>query len=657
MNAADLTASRAQYPRLFEPLRLGPISLKNRIVNSAHQTGFAADGRYTPQLMSYHREVAAGGAAAIISQATCVTDEYVDLWNVDDSIVEQYREIRALVADHGAHYLAELFHPGRQGTYRGAGAAIHHAPSAVPLRDHGNHWRVPHEITAAAIPAIIDAFGAAARRCRQGGLSGIVLHFAHGNLVEQFMSPLTNRRRDDWGGPLANRLRLAREVLLAVRDGAGPDLAIGVRITGAGLDRGEPDDLDMLEIAGTIDSWQLADFFDVTMGHYSDGLNAARNMPNMTFRPGLWGRYGKAMRAVVSVPVTLVGRINHPWLAEELIAGGSCDAVVMARALIADPYLPRKAQAGRSDQIRPCVGAMNCVNHLHRGRAIRCIQNPVVGREAAWGGELELASARRRIVVIGGGPAGLECARVAASRGHQVTLLEQAAVLGGQVRVAAAAPTRAELGQITEWLSRQCQAEGVDVRLGIEATATVIDALEADAIVVATGSRMPLLDLDTSLPVADAAAAITGQADLAGHVVVFDEFGDWPGISAAHALAAGGAAVELVTPVAFPGAALEDSNWRTCYEQLTALGVAFHPVAEIASVRGDDVVIRHGFGRAERVIPKVSALVGVRFPVAVDALYRQFATAAAEVHLAGDAMSPRGIEEAIYDGHRIGRVL
>jgi 2,4-dienoyl-CoA reductase-like NADH-dependent reductase (Old Yellow Enzyme family) len=646
-----------QFPHLFKPLQLGPITLKNRIINSAHQTGFAAGGRYTPQLMNYHREIARGGAALIISQATCVTDEYVDLRNVDDTIVGQYRDVMRMMSGYGTHYLAELFHPGGQGSYTGTGAAIHHAPSAVPLRDHGNRWRVPHEIDEPAIAALIGAFGAATRRCREGGLSGVILHFAHGNLVEQFMLPRTNRRNDAWGGSLDNRLRLAREILLAVRQAAGPGLAVGVRITGTDLDRGELGQLDMLEIAGTIDSWRLADFFDVTMGHYSDGLNAARNMPNMTFRPGVWAKYGKAMREILGVPVSLVGRINHPWVAEELIAGGSCDAVTMARALIADPYLPAKAAAGQIEQIRPCVGAMNCVNHLHSGGSIRCIHNPVVSREAAWGGQLQPTATRRRVLVAGGGPAGLECARVAARRGHQVTLLEAGSYLGGQVRVAAMAPARGELAQITEWLASGCREVGVDLRLDTEATLDLIDELRPDVVVVATGSRMPPLTLDAAMPVSDATAAITGRAGLGGHVVVFDELGDWQGVSTAHAVAARGAAVDLVTPVAFPGAALEDSNWRTSYEQLTALNVRFHPVAEIASVRGGDVVIRHGFGRAERVIAGVDAIVGVTFPAARDELFRQLRAAGREVHLAGDALSPRGIEEAIYDGHRIGRGL
>ena len=328
------------FPHLFSPLQVGPVTLKNRIVNSAHQTGFAAAGRYTDQLLAYHQERARGGAALIVSQATCVTPEYLDLWNSDDEIMGQYRALSQIASRHGAHYFAELWHPGRQSYYSGFGAEIYYAPSAVPLDSFGTHWRVPHELEPADIRAIIQAFGAAARRCREGGLPGVAIHLAHGNLVEQFMSPKTNHRTDEWGGPLENRLRLAREVLLAVRDAIGPGMALGARVTGAGLDESEPGELDMLEIAGTIDSWGLLDYFDITMGHYSDALNTARNIPNMTFQPGLWARYGRGMKNLVSVPVFLVGRINHPQVAEDLIAGGSCDAVVMARALIADPYLP-----------------------------------------------------------------------------------------------------------------------------------------------------------------------------------------------------------------------------------------------------------------------------------------------------------------------------
>jgi 2,4-dienoyl-CoA reductase-like NADH-dependent reductase (Old Yellow Enzyme family) len=666
------SAGTQPFPHLFSPLRIGPVTLKNRIVNSAHQTGFAAGGRYTDQLLAYHQERARGGAALIISQATCVTPGYLDLWNSDDEIIGQYRTLAQSVAAHGAHYFAELWHPGRQSYYSGPGAEVYQAPSPVPLDSFGTRWRVPHELEPAAIKAIISAFGAAAGRCRAGGLPGVAIHLAHGNLVEQFMSPQTNHRTDEWGGSLANRLRLAREILLTVREAIGPGLALGARITGAGLDPGEPGELDMLEIAGTIDSWGLLDYFDVTMGHYSDALNTARNIPNMTFEPGLWHRYGKGMKNLVGVPVFLVGRINHPQIAEDLIAGGSCDAVVMARALIADPYLPAKAAAGLVPQIRPCVGAMNCVNHLTHGDGIRCIHNPVVSRERAWGGDLRPGPASRRVVVAGGGPGGLECARVAAERGHQVILIERGRSLGGQVRVAAQAPGRAELGQIAEYLAGRCAAAGVDVRLATEATAGSIAALQPDAVVVATGSRLPAGQLPPSRQpggqpadqlagpgpaVVDPIEALTGAVPVGRRVVLLDEFGDWPGMSIAHALAARGAEVMLVTPVMYPGQALELTNWRICYEQLSALGVAFHPVAGIAAVRGRDVVIRRGFSQAEQVITDVDSVVMVRVPVALDSLYTELSLGSLEVHAIGDAYAPRGIEEAVFDGQRLGREL
>jgi 2,4-dienoyl-CoA reductase-like NADH-dependent reductase (Old Yellow Enzyme family) len=413
-----------QFPNLFSPLKVGPLTLKNRFVNSAHQSGFAHAGDYTPELYAYQRERARGGAAVILSQATSVIPGYLDLWNVDERIVEQYRNMVKTVGEHGAHYFAELWHPGRLSHYTGIGTDFYEAPSAVPLLVDGIDWRVPHALETDRILAIIEAFRESAARCREGGLSGIELHFAHGNLIEQFISPMTNHREDEWGGSLENRLRFAKEVAMAVREAVGSDLAVGARITGSGLDPGEPSHMDMLEVCGTIDSWKLLDYLSVTMGHYADEINTARNIPNMTFEPGLWGRFGKGVKNVVDIPVFLVGRVNHPRVAEELIANGSCDAVVMARALIADPYFPLKAETGRVTEIRPCVGAMNCVQHLFRDGAIRCIHNPTVSREATLGGELPPASEPRRVVVIGGGPSGLECARVAAVRGHEVTLLE-----------------------------------------------------------------------------------------------------------------------------------------------------------------------------------------------------------------------------------------
>lgn len=645
------------FDHLFSPLQVGSMLLRNRIINSPHQTGFARDGKYTDQLIAYHRERARGGSALIMSQATSVTADYLDLWNSSDEIIPQYRAVSAAVSEFGAHYGAELWHPGRQSEYTGSGAEVYVAPSAVPTNYFGLEWRVPHALEEAEIAKIISMFGHAAARCRAGGLSDVELHFAHGNLIEQFISPVTNLRTDDWGGPLENRLRIAREILEVVRREIGTDLALGCRLTGGGLDPGDLTGLDMAEVAGTMASWGLLDYISVTMGHYSDALNTARNIPNMTFRPGLWGRYGRQVKSVVEIPVFLVGRVNHPAVAEELIASGSCDAVVMARALIADPELPKKAQTGRVSEIRPCVGAMNCLNHLNRGGSIRCIHNATVSREAVWRQDLPPTELPREIVIVGAGPAGLECARVAAARGHNVKILERSAKVGGQVGLAASAPTRGELGQIIEWLEQECIRLKVDLQTGTTVNRELLEGMNPDAVIVATGSSMPANPFATGpLPTLDVSDALSQESRYA-RVVVYDEFGDWQGINVAHALAGKGSEVVFATPSVFPGNALETTNWRIAYERLSALGVRFYPVCELVGTEERAVVVRSGYGKTNQRFEDVDALVWVGMPVANDTLYQELAGFGAQVTLIGDAYAPRGIEASVYDGHKLGRAL
>lgn len=652
-----MRSSSDSFDRLFAPLRVGPITMKNRIVNSPHQTGFARDGHYTDQLVAYHRERARGGAALIMSQATSVTAGYLDLWNSSDEIIPQYKVVAAAVEEFGAHYGAELWHPGRQSEYTGDGTEIYVGPSAIPTNYFGMDWRVPHALEPAEIEGIVEAFGQAAARCRAGGLSDVELHFAHGNLVEQFISPVTNHRTDDWGGSLENRLRIAYDILVVVRENVGGAIALGCRLTGGGLDPGDPTDLDMAEVVGTMASWGLLDYVSVTMGHYSDALSTARNIPNMTFRPGLWGRYGKQVKSVVDIPVFLVGRINHPGIAEDLIASGSCDAVVMARGLIADPYFPEKARTGRVAEIRPCVGAMNCLDHLNRGGSIRCIHNAAVSRDGTWGQDPPPADEAKRIVIVGAGPAGLECARVAAMRGHRVTVLEQSIRVGGQVKVAASAPTRAELAQIVEWLEQQCISQSVDIQTGTTATRELLEGLNPDVVVVATGSTLPANPFAGGpLPCLGWSDALS-QGSKLPRVAVYDEFGDWHGFNVAHALVEGGSEVIFVTPSIFPGNALENTNWRIAYETLCSHGAQFHPVSEIRGTEERALVITSGYGKANHTISDVDALVWVGMPVASDSLYRTLAGLNAEINLIGDAYSPRGIEAAVYDGHKLGRVL
>lgn len=648
-----------RFPHLFAPLQLGPLTVKNRILNAAHQPRFAHDGHYTKQYIAYHRERARGGAAVIVSQATGVNQDYLDLKSDNGRMIEEYRRVVAALRPYGARYFAELYHPGRQSEFTGFGAEIFHAPSAVPLASFGRDSRIPHVLDGHMIREIIGDFGKAARRCRDGGIDGIELHFAHGNLAQQFMSPLTNHRNDEWGGSLENRLRFAREVAEVVRDAVGRDLVVGCRLTGAEFEEGGLDRLDMIEIAGTMDEWQLLDYFSVTMGHYSDLINTIRNMPDMTFKPGLWAEYGRGIKQVVKVPTFLVGRINHPNLAEDLIATGCCDMVVMARGLIADPHFPSKAFNDQADEIRPCVGAMSCLGRHERGMGISCIYNPTVGRESTWGGELPRARHPRRVLVAGGGPAGLECARVAARRGHHVTLLERNQGLGGQLRIAARAPQREDLNQITEWLARQCEDAGVDIRLRTAATPELIAQLESELVIVATGATQGRLTatIADGVELVEAWTVLNGKAPIGRNVLVADETGDRVAFSVAQYLAEKGHRVVVATTALYPGSGIDSYGWRVVYGRLLELGVTFHPLSVLNSVTVGEARLRHLYTGSEIAVDGIDTVVSAAFPVAEDGLYRTLKADSRDVRLIGDAVAPRSVEAAVFEGQNVARMI
>lgn len=647
-----------EYPLLFSPLAVGPIVLKNRIVNAAHATGFAKDGGFTEQLIEYHRTRSRGGAALLVSQATSVSRDYGDLKNVDSTIVPDYQAVSAAARESGAHYSAELYHPGSQGEYSGTGAETHVAPTAQGSTHTGERWRVPHALAEAEILEIVEMFAAAARRCREGLLSGIELHFAHGNLVEQFISPKTNHRTDDWGGALENRLRFAELIARAVRDAAGPGLAVGARVSAAGLGGDEPSQMDMVEAIGTMGTWGCFDYMSLTRGHYADAWSSAQNIPNMTFPTGLLQKYGRQVKNVLDVPVFMVGRINHPRTAEDLLESQSCDAVVMARALIADPYFPEKARTGRSLDIRPCVGAMNCTDSLGRGRGIRCIHNPRVGRELTVPEDVDQGSVSRSILVVGGGPAGLESARVAAHRGHHVTLIERASRLGGQALTASQTPGRGELLGIVEWLEQQTRQAGVQIRVGEPATSQTIAAAQYDAVILATGAIHPVPPAhlhssattqdsgETPVKIVGLDEALTGDIPV-GRIVIYDSLADWPGFNLARRLIERGCDVRYLTPELYPGAALEITNWRLEYQALSERGVRFSPITEVVGTSLKGVIVRRDFRRSTETLHDVETLVWISSPLPDSAMLADLSDSATATIVVGDAYSPRGIEQAI----------
>jgi mycofactocin system FadH/OYE family oxidoreductase 2 len=658
--ASDVPA----LPRLFSPITLGNVTLRNRIVSTAHNTGLTDGGRLTDRLIAYYEARARGGVGLVIMGSTSVHPTSTSrlmpaLGNWDDSIIAPYRRLAAVLHGYGTAVFAQLNHAGAQSGSSARGTRVV-APSPVETELSAE---TPHALDLEEIDEIVRAFAAAAVRVRAGGLDGVELHGGHGNLIQQFLSPLTNRRTDDYGGSPEKRFRFAKEVVKAVRDAVGDDFVVGLRLSAeedhpGGLTLG-----DMRQVApGLVEAGRL-DFVDVTSGSDSSTWSLARHYAPM-YVPGQHMRHlARAIREVVSVPVIAVGRIVDPRDAEAILAAGDADLVGMTRALIADRDLPQKARRGAFDEIRYCVGCNEgCIGRLMRGLHITCIQDPQSGRERELGA-LGLAGTARRVVVVGAGVAGLEAARVAAVRGHRVTVLERLPEPGGQVRLARRAPGRAELGAAADHLVRAVERADVDIRCGAAATVESVLALGPDAVVVATGSEPRVPDIEGGREDGEgrlvSARAVLDGARVGDRVVVFDTKGDMVGLTTADWLVGRRHHVAVVTPHRHAGPLVEPMTWRLLYQRLLDQRVEVLAQTEVVRLTPDGVVVRHVFSGVESTLPDVATVVAACGGRADSDLYRGLRAAAPhmELHLVGDAAAPRQIERAVYEGHMAGRAV
>jgi NADPH-dependent 2,4-dienoyl-CoA reductase/sulfur reductase-like enzyme len=513
-------------------------------------------------------------------------------------------------------------------------------------------------MTRREIREVVDAWAAAAVRLKRGGFDGCDLPFYGGHLVENFLSPLTNTRTDEYGGSFDNRLRLALEVVRAVREAVGKDFIVGVRHTADQYVPGGLGPDEQLEVARRIDALRMIDYFTVS-GSTTETLRyEAMVTPSLYHPHGLYNDLAAATRAAVRVPVIVSGRISTPEQAEAALAAGVCDLVGMVRAIIADPEMPRKALEGRLEDVRVCVGASEgCIGRLRQGKAISCVQNPMIGREAELA-EIRPAPRPRRVVVIGGGVAGLEAARVSALRGHRVTLFEATGALGGQVLAAARAPKREDYAVIATWLADQVRKLGVDVRLGAGAGAAEVLREAPDAVIVATGATPRLPEIPGArLPhVVSPVDVLTGRAKPGSRCVVVDEDGHFAGPTTADFLAGAGAAVTVVTRYFMVGEDIDEGLRSDLYARLCRQGVTLVPMTAAVEVLPGGVRTRHTFSGAETVLD--ADLVVMAFGgKADDALFHVLDGRVPELRLVGDAVSPRRIHDAILDGTRAGRAV
>lgn len=530
---------------LLQPFRLGGVTLRNRIISTSHASMLDEGGMPTERYQRYHEEKAKGGIAMTMIGGSAMTSRDSS-WGggqlnlSSDAILPHLDAMARRIHDQGAAIMCQVSHLGRRATALGSGWL----PAIAPSRVREARTRsFPKEMDRADIDRVIADYAAAARRCQQAGLDGVET-LTGGHLMGQFLSPRTNLRSDGFGGSTANRARFVLMVHEAMRKAVGPDFVIGIRYV---IDEGGEDGLDMdesLEIARMLQREGHVDFFNCIYGRMdSDLLLTEHNMPGMFQRSAPFMAQVQQFRSQVALPVMHAAGIRDVATARHVLREGIADLVGMTRAHIADPHLVAKIQRGQEDRIRPCVGASYCLY-----RKAHCIHNPSTTRETTLGHDIAPAQVARRAVVIGGGPAGMEAARVLAERGHRVTLHEAGSRLGGQVLIAASAEGRQDLLGITEWRRAELERLGVETHLNSYAEAADITADAPDIVIVATGGIPDLDWLDGGEFCVNVWDVLSGHVPAQDDVLIYDGTGRQAAPSCALKLAAAGKAVRFVTP-------------------------------------------------------------------------------------------------------------
>ncbi|MFF4354977.1 mycofactocin system FadH/OYE family oxidoreductase 2 [Streptomyces sp. NPDC001530] len=655
-----MSGARARLRHLLSPLRIGPLTVANRVVFSAHLTNYAEDGLPTEQHAAYYAARAAGGAGLIITEehSTHPTDWPYEklIHGFRPSVVPHYRRITEAVHAHGVPILAQLNHNGGQASGLYSRLPVW-APSPVPdplFRE------VPKAVDADEIAEIVAGYATVAGHCAEGGFDGVELQCSHSSIVRGFLSPATNRRTDEYGGSLPNRARLLMEIIRAVRAALGPDRALGVRLCGDELIEGGTTIDEAVDVARMVEATGEVDYINTSIGVATSTLYMIE--ASMTVPAGYALFVSNAIRRAVRLPVVGVGRIKDPVQAERALAEGHCDLVGVVRGQIADPDFLGKARAGRTDAIRTCLSCnQECVGRMGLNRWLGCIENPRAGRESV---PLPAPRARpRRVLVVGGGPGGLQAAATAAERGHDVTLFEREAATGGQVAVAASVPSRAEFLDVTRNLLAECRRRGVRIRTGTEATAASLRAKSPDAVVVATGARPGPPPWAAGLSrVVDVRDVLEGRAAPHGEVVVIDELGFHQATSVAELLADRGCRVHIRTPAMVVGQDLGvtlDMETFLMRAHAKSIGLSTDQVVLSASAPESGGVelqiLTHTTGETRPM--RADWVVCATHQVPEDTLWHALKGAPFDVRRVGDCVAPRRAHAAVIEGHRIGAAL
>ncbi len=657
------------FAHLAKPLTIRGKTLKNRIVFGAHTANMAENGLPGERHLGYYTERARGGAGMIVVEPVPVHRTGVltrgNFRHDDDAVIAPFRRITDACHEHGTVMVQQLYHVGQHGD-SDLSFAPHWSPSghASYHDSDGSRAMRAHEIE-----EIIEGHVQAARRCQEAGFDGVEIWAAYHSLLEQFWSPWSNTREDEWGGSLENRMRITTRIFEAVRRQCGEDFIIGLALSHGPSTPFIMDIEGYQEIVSIHDRAGHMDYVTCGSGSY---LDFDQIIPAFTLGEKLGCTMSRAIKDVVkNGVVTAESHIRTPENADAVIGAGDADLVSIVRGQIADPHLASKALDGRSDDIRGCISCNQmCWGRRSRDYWISCLINPSAGREFEWGGDRFTPSKNPgRVLVVGAGPAGLECARVAAERGHQVILCEASGETGGQFRLAGLQPRRAQILDLLDWYERQFMRLGVDLRYHTPVEASEVAGFEADHVVLATGSlpagtgKQRWLPQHEQLPGLEnghvwAPEDILRRTAQAGaRVIVLDEGGNWRGCGTAWYLAERGHKVTIVTPDAYVGKEITRTSADfQVRKNLVKSGADFLTESVITNWHGNGATITSLLDGTQ-TFTAADDLVYATTNVACDELENELRAVGQPVHIIGDCAAPRLAAYAIFDGRATGNLL
>jgi len=647
------------YENLFEPISLGPTELRNRIFNPPHGTTLGADGLVSDELIAYHEARAKGGAGLIILEGMAFHPSFAFesayLNAGRDDIIPGMTELSRACSAHGTAVFGQLFHAGRSVRYSHDGSRpLVFSASDTP----DDRYRVvPIPMPNDMIWEVIESYATAAARLAEAGLDGIEILASQGYLIGQFLNPITNRRDDEFGGSLENRMRFLSESIARTRGAIGNSKALGIRITldektQFGIEAGEA-----IKVCQILENEGHLDYFSVISGSSASPDGWIHVFPPMAVPPAFVADDAAQLKSVVTKPVLVAGRINQAQTASQILNEGKADMIGMVRALISDPEFPNKVAENRSEDIRACIGCNQaCVGHRLTHHPISCIQNPVTGRELEF--RPRSTQSKRLVWVIGGGPGGMKAAVTAADQGHEVVLYEKQSKLGGQVNLAERLPGRSEFGGVTTNLMNELDRSSVQVCLSSSANPEAFHTIGPDVVIVSTGAVPRLPDVEVAgTPFFSAWSVIAGEKPVGQNVVIADWSSDWSAMGVAHMLALSGYKVRIFSGASTCGESIPAIVRDQWFGELQSLNVELTCYARFFGAEDQTAFFQHTINGEAIICEDVDAIISCYPPQSNDDCewvsdLNTPDTPPFQIKKIGDALAPRTVEEAVLEGFK-----